>query len=104
MTALPATHGPGPPQAVRDGRPGRKLTFDKISFFLVFLVLPVAFYIGFVVSPFVQAAYFSLTDWTGFTPAMNFIGLSNFREAVHRRHLPASHGQQHSAWRSWSRS
>ena len=56
----------------------RNLTFDKISFFLVFLVIPVAFYIGFVVSPFVQAAYFSLTDWTGFTPAMNFIGLSNY--------------------------
>ena len=55
----------------------RNLTFDKISFFLVFLVIPVAFYVGFVVSPFVQAAYFSLTDWTGFTPAMNFIGLSN---------------------------
>jgi N-acetylglucosamine transport system permease protein len=56
----------------------RNLTFDKISFFLVFLVIPVAFYVGFVVSPFVQAAYFSLTDWTGFTPAMNFIGLSNY--------------------------
>jgi N-acetylglucosamine transport system permease protein len=56
----------------------RNLTFDKISFFLVFLIIPVLFYIGFVVSPFVQAAYFSLTDWTGFTPAMNFIGLSNY--------------------------
>jgi hypothetical protein len=33
----------------------RNLTFDKITFFLVFLVIPVAFYIAFVVSPFVQA-------------------------------------------------
>jgi N-acetylglucosamine transport system permease protein len=56
----------------------RNLTFDKITFFLVFLVIPVAFYIAFVVSPFVQAAYFSLTDWTGFSPGMNFIGLSNY--------------------------
>ena len=57
----------------------RNLTFDKISFFLVFLVIPVAFYIAFVVSPFVQAAYFSLTDWTGFTPAMNFMGCPTTR-------------------------
>ena len=56
----------------------RNLTFDKISFFVVFLVIPVAWYVAFVVSPFVQAAYFSLTDWTGFTPAMNFVGLANY--------------------------
>jgi N-acetylglucosamine transport system permease protein len=56
----------------------RNLTFDKVSFFLVFLIIPVAWYVGFVVSPFVQAAYFSLTDWTGFTPAMNFVGLANY--------------------------
>ena len=31
-----------------------------------------------MVSPFVQAAYFSLTDWTGFSPQMDFIGLSNY--------------------------
>ena len=28
-----------------------------------------------MVSPFVQAAYFSLTDWTGFSTGMNFVGL-----------------------------
>jgi N-acetylglucosamine transport system permease protein len=41
----------------------RNLTFDKISFFVVFLIVPVVGYIVFVVSPFVQAAYFSLTNW-----------------------------------------
>ena len=35
-----------------------------------------------MVSPFVQAAYFSLTDWSGFSPAMNFIGTVQLREAV----------------------
>jgi N-acetylglucosamine transport system permease protein len=60
----------------------RNLTFDKISFFVVFLIIPVAGYIGFVVSPFVQAAYFSLTDWSGFTPAMNFVGLSNYTKLL----------------------
>jgi len=56
----------------------RNLTFDKISFFLVFLVVPVAGYLAFVVSPFVQAIYYSLTDWSGFSPEMTFIGLSNY--------------------------
>jgi len=32
----------------------RNLTFDKISFFVVFLFVPVAGYLAFVVSPFVQ--------------------------------------------------
>lgn len=56
----------------------RNLTFDKVSFFVVFLVLPVAGYIMFVVSPFIQAAYYSLTDWSGFSPGMNFTGLDNY--------------------------
>jgi N-acetylglucosamine transport system permease protein len=60
----------------------RNLTFDKVSFFLVFLIIPVAWYIGFVVSPFVQAAYFSLTDWSGFSPSMNFVGLSNYSKLL----------------------
>jgi N-acetylglucosamine transport system permease protein len=60
----------------------RNLTFDKISFFLVFLVVPVAGYLAFVVSPFLQAAYFSLTNWTGFTPDMKFIGLANYSKLL----------------------
>lgn len=56
----------------------RNLTFDRISFFLVFLIVPVAGYLAFVVSPFVQAAYFSLTNWTGFSPEMRFVGLENY--------------------------
>lgn len=56
----------------------RNLTFDRISFFLVFLIVPVVGYIVFVVSPFVQAAYFSLTNWSGFTSDMKFIGLANY--------------------------
>jgi N-acetylglucosamine transport system permease protein len=56
----------------------RNLTFDRISFFVVFLVVPVAGYLMFVVSPFAQAAYFSLTSWTGFSPEIPFIGLDNY--------------------------
>ncbi len=60
----------------------RNLTFDKISFFLVFLIVPLVGYLAFVVSPFVQAAYFSLTNWTGFSPSMQFIGLANYTKLL----------------------
>ena len=60
----------------------RNLTFDRVSFFLVFLIVPVAGYIAFVVSPFVQAAYYSLTSWSGFSPEMTFVGLANYAEAA----------------------
>ena len=74
-----------PPTAAPAGRvpAGRRwsrrdLTFDKISFMVVFLVVPVLGYVLFVVWPFIQAFYYSLTDWSGFTPGMNFIGLVNY--------------------------
>nr|WP_183321029.1 sugar ABC transporter permease [Flexivirga oryzae] len=35
-------------------------------------------YIGLVIWPFIQAIYYSLTDWGGFTSTMNFIGLDNY--------------------------
>ena len=60
----------------------RNLTFDRVSFFLVFLVLPVAVYVAFVVSPFVQAAYFSLTSWSGFSSDMTFVGLANYAKLL----------------------
>ena len=52
--------------------------FENISFSLVFLGLPLAIYVIFVILPFVQAFYYSLTDWTGFSKSMNFVGLSNY--------------------------
>jgi N-acetylglucosamine transport system permease protein len=50
---------------------------------LVFLVLPLVIFVIFVVSPFVQALYYSMTDWTGFSPNMNFVGVSNFVKLFH---------------------
>ncbi|WP_394940470.1 carbohydrate ABC transporter permease [Psychromicrobium sp. YIM B11713] len=63
--------------AVQRGR-RKKLTFDRVSFFLVFLGLPVLIYLIFVVSPFVQAIYYSLTSWSGFSSVFKFIGLENY--------------------------
>ena len=65
-------------KAPRTPRRRRKLTFDFVSFVAVFLGLPLAIFLVFVISPFVQAVYYSMTNWTGFSPNMSFIGLQNF--------------------------
>jgi N-acetylglucosamine transport system permease protein len=54
------------------------MTFDRLSFMVVFLGVPLVLFLVFVISPFVQALYYGMTDWSGFTPAMNFVGLSNY--------------------------
>jgi ABC-type glycerol-3-phosphate transport system permease component len=51
---------------------------ENISFVLVFLGLPLAIFAIFVILPFVQAFYYSLTDWSGFSKSMNFVGLANY--------------------------
>ena len=48
-----------------------------------FLAIPLALYAIFVISPFVQAFYYSLTDWTGISPKFNFVGLDNFKTLAH---------------------
>lgn len=79
------------PDVVPDGGPTRSavrrrrrpLTFDRASFMLVFLGLPVAVFVIFVVSPFVQALWYSLTDWSGFSSGMNFVGFDNYVKLFH---------------------
>lgn len=77
-TYLPAKPGSGEAAAPRRRR--RKLTFDKVSFMIVFLGLPLAIYLLFVISPFAQAFYYSMTNWSGFTRNMDFIGLENYQK------------------------
>ena len=76
-TAAVTAASTGRRKAPRAGIP-RKLTFDYVSFLLVFLGLPLALFLAFVISPFIQALYYSMTNWTGFSPNMQFIGLDNF--------------------------
>ncbi|MFJ9409595.1 carbohydrate ABC transporter permease [Streptomyces sp. NPDC101393] len=68
------------PEAVRNHR--RYRTLDKYRFVAGFLVLPLAFYAVFVISPFIQAVYYSFTDWSGGAVA-NFIGFGNFVKMWH---------------------
>ncbi len=60
----------------------RRWTFDRVSFLLVFLGVPLAIYVVFVLSPFAQACYYALTDWSGFTSTQNFVGLDNFTRVL----------------------
>lgn len=62
---------------------GPNLTFDHITFMAIFLGLPLMIFLLFVVSPFVQAVYYSMTDWKGFSPNMNFTGLDNYIKLFH---------------------
>lgn len=57
----------------------KNLTFDRVSLFVVFLGLPLALYLTFVVSPFVQAVGYSFTNWGGFSDQMDFVGIENYR-------------------------
>ena len=58
-------------------------SLDRLSFVAVFLGLPVAIYVVFVIYPFGQALYYSMTDWSGFSPTYNFIGLDNYTKLIH---------------------
>ena len=49
----------------------------------VFLLLPLAIFVIFVISPFVQALYYSMTNWGGFSATMDFVGLQNFVKLFH---------------------
>lgn len=53
-------------------------TFVKYRFIAGFLAIPLGLYAVFVVSPFVQTFYYSLTNWTGFSSDFDMIGLENF--------------------------
>ncbi len=79
----PALAGAPDGQTLRRRKhPKRKLSFDRISFMLVFLGLPLAIFVLFVIWPFAQAFYYSLTDWSGFTAKMDFIGISNYQRLL----------------------
>jgi len=45
-----------------------------------FLGLPLVIFVLFVVWPVLQALYYSMTDWSGFSASMNFTGLDNYRK------------------------
>jgi N-acetylglucosamine transport system permease protein len=82
VTAVVTPLQPGGGNRVPARSRKRKLTFDRVSFMVVFLGVPLAIYVIFVVSPFLQAIYYSLTSWSGFTTTQTFIGLDNYTRVL----------------------
>lgn len=50
----------------------------KYGFVLTFLLPPVGLYVLLVLSPYAQAMYYSLTDWSGLSSDYSFVGFENF--------------------------
>ncbi|MGH8822971.1 MAG: carbohydrate ABC transporter permease [Jiangellaceae bacterium] len=54
----------------------------KYPFILAFLLPGVVIYGVFMLSPYIQAIWFSFTDWSGFARTQAFIGLDNYRRML----------------------
>ncbi|WP_188191799.1 carbohydrate ABC transporter permease [Nonomuraea sp. SYSU D8015] len=50
----------------------------RYGFVAGFLVVPVALYSVFVISPYLQAFQLSLTSWNGYSSVVRYVGLDNF--------------------------
>ncbi|MDR1392663.1 MAG: sugar ABC transporter permease [Bifidobacteriaceae bacterium] len=74
---MTTTTGPGSRRR-RVARFRQRLTFDRISFVAVFLILPLAIFGVFELSPYIQAFYYAMTNWGGFSAEMDFVGFDNF--------------------------
>lgn len=61
----------------------RKLQ-DNLMIFL-FLLPAIVLFLLFVVYPILQSIYYSLFNWNGFGPAVDFVGLDNFRNILKDR-------------------
>jgi ABC-type sugar transport system permease subunit len=80
------------------------MRYGKYRFIASFLAIPLLLYVVFVVSPYVQAIFISVTDWRGFSQNRNFIGLSNYVDLLgdafnailaHAKDAPPLPVQQH---------
>jgi N-acetylglucosamine transport system permease protein len=56
---------------------------EKRRFIVGALILPLAVFITFMLSPYVQAMAFSFTDWKGFSNDRSFVGLDNYVRLFH---------------------
>jgi len=54
----------------------------KYRFIAGFLAVPLGIYLLFVVWPFLQAIYYSFTDWTGLSPEFSMVGAGNYTKLL----------------------
>jgi len=67
-----------PPTVTTQPRHRRRMRGSRRVFVLITLGVPFAFYALFVLWPFVQAFIYSLTNWSGFSPDFQYVGLHNY--------------------------
>jgi raffinose/stachyose/melibiose transport system permease protein len=63
--------GPGTPQQIQ----------DNLTIFL-FLLPAIAIFLVFVIYPIFQSFYYSFFNWKGLGPAVDFVGLENFKKIL----------------------
>ena len=54
----------------------------RFPFITGFLGFPVLLYLVYVIWPYVQTVYYSLTDWNGFSPTVTFAGFGNYGDLL----------------------
>jgi N-acetylglucosamine transport system permease protein len=54
------------------------MRYRKYPFIVGFLIVPVALYALLVIWPYIQTFGYSLTDWSGESQVMHFVGLKNY--------------------------
>ncbi len=77
----PGGAGNGVRRGLKNSRHYRE--FVKYRFIAGFLAVPVLLYAVFVLSPFVQTFYYSLTNWTGYSSSFDMVGMANYSRLVH---------------------
>jgi raffinose/stachyose/melibiose transport system permease protein len=76
-TLLPPSPPQAPAEVTKAGRSGRNPMAAHPALWL-FPVPALVLYIAFFVIPTVQGVVYSVTDWDGFSPTAEFVGLDNF--------------------------
>ncbi len=71
------TGAAGLPRA-RKSRATRRTEFA----FLLFTAPALALYLTFFILPTIQSVQYSVTDWDGYSPSFNYVGLDNFTRAI----------------------
>ncbi|MEU6439812.1 sugar ABC transporter permease [Streptomyces sp. NPDC047046] len=61
-------------------RPRSAADRGKYPFVIGFLIVPLALYAVFVIWPFIQAIYYSFTDWTGLSSDFKMVGFDNYKK------------------------
>ena len=78
MSASAPAAGAGRASLVPLPRRRRRPGLDRISLMVICLGLPLVLYVALVIYPFVQSAYYSMTNWSGFSSGVGFVFLANY--------------------------